>query len=465
MLVIISDLHLTDGTSGETISAGTPRIFRQRLSDMAYDASKRSDGTYRPVESIDLLLLGDIFDAIRSTRWVFDAAGKPVSVRPWDPPNSPAFIAKLNEITDGIIENNAESLAVLRGYTGERPVTIPPATRSGRPRKVSHNQDAKSRQPVPMRIHYMVGNHDWFYHLPGVAHNAIRQKVADAIGLTTPAAAPFPHDPAESDVLPALMRQYNLFARHGDIFDPFNFEGNRDAPSLGDAVVVELLNRFPSEVDRRMKQTGVQLPQACLDGLREMDNVRPTLLIPVWLNSLLQRTVPDKKKIDWVKDIWDDVADDFLKHPFVRARDKRLDFFDTVDQLEWALKFSKGLSLDTMSRVVTWFKSKFGSGPTTHHQNAFTEDAFINKKARFIVHGHTHLPEIVALDSEGVGQNRIDQLYLNSGTWRRVHEMAQFDKNEQEFMGFHVMTYFSFYKGDERKGRSFETWTGNLGVD
>ena len=41
MLVIISDLHLTDGTSGETINAGAFRVFRERLSDLAYDASWR----------------------------------------------------------------------------------------------------------------------------------------------------------------------------------------------------------------------------------------------------------------------------------------------------------------------------------------------------------------------------------------------------------------------------------------
>ncbi len=70
MLVIISDLHLTDGTSGETISAGAFRVFRQRLRDLAYDASKRADGTYRPIEEMDILLLGDVFDLIRSTKWL-----------------------------------------------------------------------------------------------------------------------------------------------------------------------------------------------------------------------------------------------------------------------------------------------------------------------------------------------------------------------------------------------------------
>lgn len=455
MLVIISDLHLTDGTSGETIKAGAFRIFRERLSDMAYDASWREEG-YQPVERIDLLLLGDIFDAIRSTKWLNG------DVRPWSNPQRQPFIDKLTEITQAIAANNAESLDVLKGFTGARPVTIPPATASGQPRKVSHDQDAKSRQPVEMRIHYMVGNHDWFYHLPGPAHNQIRQIVANAIGLTTPTDRPFPHELAESPELAALCTAYRVYARHGDIFDPFNFEGNRDAATLGDAVVVELLNRFPTEVTKRL---GAVLPAACIDGLKEIDNVRPNLLVPVWLNSLLNRTVPDKRQRDQVKDIWDELADDFLKHPFVRARDKTFDLFDTVDQLEWALKFSKGLSLQTMSQVVTWIRQKITGGETTSHQNAFKEPAFIQKQARFIVHGHTHRHEIVPLDSAIIGGQRLDQMYFNSGTWRRIHEMARFQPTEQEFLGFHEMTYFAFFKETERRGRPFEAWTGHLGVD
>jgi hypothetical protein len=51
MLVIASDLHLTDGTSsGETIRSSAFRIFRERLRDLAYDASWRADGKYKPIE-------------------------------------------------------------------------------------------------------------------------------------------------------------------------------------------------------------------------------------------------------------------------------------------------------------------------------------------------------------------------------------------------------------------------------
>ncbi len=46
MLVIISDLHLTDGTSGETIAAHAFRIFRDNLGDMIYETSWQADGKH-----------------------------------------------------------------------------------------------------------------------------------------------------------------------------------------------------------------------------------------------------------------------------------------------------------------------------------------------------------------------------------------------------------------------------------
>ena len=78
MLVIASDLHLTDGSLGETLSPGAVELFAQRLQELAVAASWRADGSYRPMEQIDIVLLGDILDVIHSGRW----STRP-NVRPW----------------------------------------------------------------------------------------------------------------------------------------------------------------------------------------------------------------------------------------------------------------------------------------------------------------------------------------------------------------------------------------------
>jgi len=192
--------------------------------------------------------------------------------------------------------------------------------------------------------------------------------------------------------------------------------------------------------------------------------VRPMLVIPIWLNSLLNRTCRDEQQIQQVKDIWDNLADEFLNHPFVRARDRALNFFDDVDKLEWALKFSRGVSLETISQVVSWIRQKFSGGEISYYGYALQEAVFKDKSVRFIVHGHTHHREVVPLDSAFMGGHRLDQMYLNTGTWRRIHELARYAPTQQEFMGYHEMTYFAFFKDNERNGRPFEMWGGTLGM-
>ena len=462
MLVIISDLHLTDGTSGETIKEGAFRIFRNRLRDLAYDASWRADGRYKPIETLDLLLLGDILDLLRSICWLAEAEGAPGFARPWDDPQSQPFIDKISAINDAILHNNAASLSVLKNLNDGKTMTIPPATRAGKPAKVDWEPDAPKRAPVEVRLHYMVGNHDWFYHLPGAAYHQIRQKVVEAMGLSNPPTEPFPHEPAESTTIQTLCAFHQVFVRHGDIYDPYSYEekAGRDAPSLSDAIVVELVNRFPSEVALRM---GHELPQACLAGLKELDNVRPMFVAPIWINSLLRRTCDNPAQIRKVKDIWDELADHFLEIPFVRERDT-LSPFDDVDRLALALKFSKGVSLRVISGLMGWLEGEADSEAATYYRFAIKESAFENRTAQFIVHGHTHHYELVPLDSTQVNGKPFNQMYLNAGTWRPVHELARVNPKEEEFMGYHVMSYLAFFKDDERGGRPFETWSGVLGV-
>jgi len=48
MLLIISDIHLGDGTTAESIPPSAFQLFANRVREMAYFASWRADGTYRP---------------------------------------------------------------------------------------------------------------------------------------------------------------------------------------------------------------------------------------------------------------------------------------------------------------------------------------------------------------------------------------------------------------------------------
>jgi len=446
MLVIISDLHLTDGTSGSTISPGAFYLLSDRLADLGLSASHRCDGSYRPIERIDLVLLGDVLDVIRSAQWLQSP------IRPWHDAKSGALLDTVSQITAGILRHNSAALGHCRNLA-ERGISLPPATRGGQPA-------LGETQSLPVRIHYMVGNHDWFYHLPGENYNQLRRQLGATMGLATYPDAPFPHEIWESNELVQVMRQHKVFARHGDVYDPFNYEGDRDTSSLGDVIVLELLGRFGVQVAQEL---GSDLSASVLAGLREIDNIRPLLMIPVWVDGLLERCCPQPSVRKEVKRIWDELADEFLENPFVRQRDTWCPV-DIVDGLQKALKFSRRLSVGWASWVAEWIAALRGAGTDSYYPHALAEQDFRNRRAKHIVYGHTHRAEVVPLDASYADGFVLHQAYFNSGTWRRVHQQTQFAPREHEFIAADTMTHLAFFKDDERGGRPYETWTGTLGV-
>jgi UDP-2,3-diacylglucosamine pyrophosphatase LpxH len=458
MLVIVSDLHLSDGTCGKSISSTAFKLFVDRLQELILNASWRADGYYDPIREVDLLLLGDILDVQHSTLWLENEDGVNSPVRPWTDFHAPEFAATVRLITEGILRNNAEAARMLKSLAGSRILSLPPANRHGRQaRLVLHSL------PVKVNIHYMVGNHDWFYHLPGAEFDAIRSRVINALGLSN-RAGPFPHQAKESPLLEDLLKRHQVYAQHGDLYDSFNFnrdaeqENKRDSASLGDAFTVEIINRFPLEVERRMKG---ELPPGLMASLRELVNVRPALATPLWISSQLrQNNIPIPVQ-DKLKRIWDELCNQFLALPFVRAADKKMKL-DIVDGLEALIKITDRITFRTLDSLVVWLRKKFWSEEITFAKFALKEDAFLNRKAQFIVYGHTHHHEVVSLDSIPSSPVPTNQLYLNSGTWHTYFDLAIYKPEDQKFIPYQVLTYLAFYQGSERGGRRFEAWSGSF---
>lgn len=453
MLVIISDTHLTDGSAGKTVRDGAFRVFAQRLRDMAYDASWRANNRYQPIAELHLLLLGDILDVIRSAQWVDGV------VRPWDAdPQSAAFTDTVAAITDRVLENNRASLAVLKSLKDGETITVPAATADGSVAKTDWNPGGAGRVPVQVYTYYMVGNHDWFYHLRGDAYDKIRQRIIDAIGLDNPATLPFPHDPAEFGQSSAFARlqhayaDHRVFARHGDIYDPANFDGDRDKSSLGDAVVVELIDRFSPEVKR---QLGTKVPAAFIQGLEEIDNIRPLDNIPAWIDGLLRQTTFDPLVAKQVKDVWNNLVSDFFRIRFVESH-------PSAHLMKWVQELTRRVSFTEFSEVVRRLGGLIGSKDRPNYADALREPAFLNRTARVIVYGHTHHYMLTPLESFSTAGGILNQVYINSGTWRPYHELAQRHPSEEEFVPYQVMTYLACFKDGERGGRQFETWSGAL---
>ncbi|HZM21914.1 MAG TPA: hypothetical protein VFC02_09225 [Anaerolineales bacterium] len=452
MLIIVSDLHLGDGTTANSIAPSAFHLFANRLSETAYFASFRTNGKYRPLESIDLILMGDILDPIHSTRWLDAQPGAANFVRPWSDSAGPYFASKLAETTQSIIDVNIESLEVLKRCASGQMILLPPADARGRP-----DRYAKERIPLNVRIHYLIGNHDWYYHLKGTAFDEIRKNIIDTIGLSN-SSGPFPYEIDESPYLREVMEPYKVFGRHGDTFDKFNFnrEYGRDHATLGDIFCMAVCNRYPVEVEQRY---GAKLPNGIIDSLRRITNVRPALATPLWISGQIKHHAGNAALEAELKKVWDELCDEFLELDVVREEDRAFKF-DMVDALQLAIKISKRTSFSTINDIVMWVRDKLWESEHSFAEHALQEPAFLKNTAKYIVYGHTHHHEIIALDSDGDMGSQQNQLYINSGTWHSYYDLAVKDPSEQKFIPYQTLTYLTFYKDDEREGRQFETWSG-----
>lgn len=481
MLVIISDLHLGDGTTAASIPASAFYLFAKRLRQDAHFASIRY-GKYHPIEELDVILMGDIIDPLHSTKWLFPPKGQEQYIeiggqkhiciteegdagyiRPWSDPSHPLFAPKLLEVTQAIIEHNKEALEVMRKLADGEFIEFDPANGDG-----NRASDSQSKIPLKARFHYMVGNHDWYFHLKGEAFDHIRQELINAIGLSNPP-TPFPYDlrkldpnsdweQDEAPEIERLFRQYNVFCRHGDYYDSFNFNAKlgRDHATLGDAFTMEVCNRYPEELKRKP-----DLNPEIINNLRHITNVRPALATPLWISGQITRlskehliTGLNEREL---KKIWDDLSDKFIELKFVRSKDIPFKF-DIVDKMQAAIKISKLISLDTLDKLIYKIQNRrlFG-GDGSFTKFALNEPAFRDDKARYIVYGHTHHQETVPLDYDDHGGN---QIYFNSGTWHTYFDLARKDPSEKKFVPYKALSYTTFYKDDEHDDRHFETWTG-----
>ena len=480
MLVVISDLHLGDGTTAASIPASAFYLFAKRLRQDAHFASMRY-GNYRPIEELDVILMGDIIDPLHSTLWLFPPKGheqyvtidgkdyirmteegEPDYVRPWSDPSHPLFAPKLLEVTRAIIEHNKDALDVMRKLASGEFIEFDPQNGGG-----NRNPSSQNKIPLKVRFHYMVGNHDWYYHLKGDAFDKIRQEIIDALGLSNPP-TPFPFDLRKVDPnsewerdeapdIERLFREYQVFCRHGDYYDAFNFNSilGRDHATLGDAFTMEVCNRYPEELRRKP-----ELNPDIVDNLRHITNVRPALATPLWISGQMKR-LSDENLITGmnekdIKKIWDDLCDKFINLKFVRDKDTPL--FDMVDKMELAIKISKLISLRTLDNLIYKIQNRglFG-GDNSFSEFALKEPAFLDDTARYIVYGHTHHQETVPLDYDDHGGN---QIYFNSGTWHTYFDLARKNPKEKKFVPYKALSYITFYKEDEHDDRHFETWTG-----
>jgi len=411
---------MTDGSSGETIKDTAFRIFTDNVQKLVDNLKPK------PPEEIQLVLLGDVFDIIRSREWLA------VDERPWDVagPKQEAIVQK---ILDGIISNNKDSLTELqklREWSGEK--------------------------NIPFYITYVVGNHDWLIN----RYPACRKAVTTALGMQG-STAPFPTQFFQAD--------YKVFARHGDVYDSFNYMGNRDASSIGDAIVIELLNKYPELVKKNLaglvaKGSFTQKEADLITHqLKEIDNIRPILDVPSWVLMVANKTQNDAAR-RVIEQAWTACVDAFFKVPFIKKQDKFLQP-DIIDFLQIALQLSSYMSKKMLEKIFVLKEKLLPEDQAAGYDRHAVEELKVRTgEASFVLYGHTHDYLIIPMDQAPLPNGTYqDKIYFNTGTWRKTWNKVKFDPSNREFIGWYVLTYVAIFKPSENGPYNFEVWNAALG--
>jgi hypothetical protein len=348
-------------------------------------------------------------------------------------------------VLDDVLRDNREAIRILG--------TLP--DRIARRRRIRADH---------VRFEYLLGNHDSLLN----RYEESRRRVVEAMGLDRacierglPVAFPWPE-------VEEAARPYGVVARHGDACDILNRHpaGARGAPSIGEAITVELVNRFPEEVGAALADHPRR--REIVGRLSEVDNVRPLTLIPEWVVQTAAEVGGDDPAVLRAIHRGIRTAIDAFRRSAAYADACRRSL--TVWQRFYLDRVLYTLRRQDLSRVPSWrdravrmagaAQSLFGRPVSRYVARALAERLPDGAVPRLVVYGHTHEARTVPLGRTADGQ---DRFYLNTGTWRRVWERGSTDGPAGHFAGWRVMTYVVIYAPDEGGGRTFETWTGGLG--
>ena len=266
MLVIFSDIHLTDESTSVNVH---PKAF----SEVLFPEIKLNAGSKNPTE-INLILLGDIFDLVRTDYWL-DKNLCDENDRPWNGDLDPA-----TGMNSAVIVEEHYNKVCKRIFD----------TESGKA-FIKMLNDVKGLTDKPVKVTYVVGNHDRAFN----NFTSLQDIFKDALGI-------------ERDKILFLNEfsdeKYTVLCRHGQEYDEDNYgyelykSMNNEkiisqfdpkiykVQSIGEAVTCELM----SGIIKRLKDKYTN-DDPFVTKMKDVNNVRPmtsAILWMYWMSSGLE---------------------------------------------------------------------------------------------------------------------------------------------------------------------------------
>lgn len=432
MIVVLSDLHFSEAQSTQigakrfnrNIPYETFRGFFTEINSYA-----RANG----IQSIDLVLAGDILEITRSGIW-FEGQDRPyIACQDVQPGSSTE--TTLLKIIDAISQEDhvRETLALFRNI--------------------------QEKFDIPVRLHYLLGNHDRLAN----ATPEVRAKVRSLFGLN-------------SDDHP--FKRHHLFyqrngkpfclVRHGHIYDPVNFsmrvdkletiptdfsDDLYDYACLGDITTVEFGAALPHvfrEVYGQKAILNKKHLNALYQRLIEFDDVRPSQA----LLSFLFSTPGVKKRKTWLlmKPCFESVILSLQKNRQFRKEILKLAVIPfwkkmLIIGLLNSGALNRGLPYWLVKRLIKMASKqiKLKSQAKWVKKEALISDN--DSGVKCVISGHTHTPEVTLISAK----HGEDRYYINTGTWRNVIPAT---KNFKNFSRLKSMTKLLIFQPEENPDQS-----------
>jgi len=440
MLVLVSDLHISDTTTANNVN---PEAIALLASDILEMAGRRG------AREIRLVLLGDIFDLVRTDYWHRHSI--PLSQRPWggklDPVTAMNVEAELveqqfSQVLAGVLATDlAGELARRIGEIAER---------------------------APLTVTYVIGNHERvLWNFP-----SLRGQIT--------AAVPQIHEFAAA----VESSEYGVLARHGhewdeqthgwrllrEVLDRGSAVGRFDEAAyrvmaIGEAVTAELMGGLIHHA-RSLGATS-----AVVDQLKEVNNLRPVLDVFAWLEWLGgTKSQRDREVLHRaLREALDGLLETSLARLWDRLTPDLLVSGDLVDRLQEARSLLLGGGFDAFEGRVEALKTAqrlfpFLS-PTGDRllEGAEQEAVFGTPRPgpiQRVIYGHTHRARHDYFAAEPAGAVK---MYVNTGTFL---PLIQRTRDGRSFANSIQLTMVYVYRSDEDTERkapdttSLDIWNG-----
>ncbi len=449
MLSIISDIHLSDGTTSFNVhEEAFTKVFKNNILTEIAD---------NEAQEVKIILLGDILDFVRTDYWLKIDPKE----RPWNGKLDPS--TGMNDKGDIMLKHYSAVLDDICAHESTK----------GFIQALNEIKDEVGSK-IPVEIHYVTGNHDRILNNITELQNSFKSKLSSY----TPSEIIFCNSFKDTT-------DYTVLCRHGHEFDENNF--GRELYAYLNSKSADEINRFDERM-YRVQSIGEVITAELMSGIiyrlneykgdpgfvnavKDINNIRPMSDSFIWLYWYGREQT--KKNKGLLMKAFRNSLKEVINSSLGTAWDelvKEIWYFrgDITDRFDQLLDFVEDKKFDDVANIVEAFKPIFsffsGKGLDDYAKGARSFYASgANPDIQYLVMGHTH--EALNIYFKGDTDDKVC-MYINTGTYLPFIERIK-DSSAVSFVNANQMTLLNIYKRDEDKnsGKSnkyptMDLWNG-----